>query len=84
MPGPLPFGPDVLLLDEPFATLDPPTRESLIEDLERILKKTQTTTIFATHDRLEALRLSDRMAVMNQGKIVQIGSPEEVMNHPIE
>jgi tungstate transport system ATP-binding protein len=52
--------------------------------LERILKKTQTTTIFATHDRLEALRLSDRMAVMNQGKIVQIGSPEEVMNHPID
>jgi tungstate transport system ATP-binding protein len=78
------IGPDVLLLDEPFANLDPPSRESLIEDLERILKKTQTTTIFATHDRLEALRLSDRMAVMNQGKIVQIGSPEEVMNHPID
>jgi len=76
--------PEVLLLDEPFASLDPPTRESLIEDLERILRKTRTTTIFATHDRLEALRLSDRMAVMNQGKIVQIGSPEEVMNHPID
>ena len=74
--------PEVLLLDEPFASLDPPTRESLIEDLERILRQTRTTTIFATHDRLEALRLSDRIAVMNDGKMLQIGSPEEVMNHP--
>jgi len=76
--------PEVLLLDEPFASLDPPTRESLIEDLERILRQTQTTTIFATHDRLEALRLSDRIAVMNNGKILQIGSPDEVMNHPVD
>jgi len=76
--------PEVLLLDEPFASLDPPTRESLIEDLEHILRRTQMTTIFATHDRLEALRLSDQMAVMNHGKIVQIGSPGEVMNHPVD
>jgi len=76
--------PEVLLLDEPFASLDPPTRESLIEDLERILRQTRTTTIFATHDRLEALRLSDRIAVMNDGKMLQIGSPEEVMNHPVD
>jgi tungstate transport system ATP-binding protein len=76
--------PELLLLDEPFASLDPPTRESLIEDLEGILRQTQTTTLFATHDRSEALRLSDRMAVMNQGKILQIGSPEEVMNRPID
>ncbi len=76
--------PEVLLLDEPFASLDPPTRESLIEDLERILRLTGTTTIFATHDRLEALRLSDRIAVMNDGKMLQIGSPEEVMNHPVD
>jgi len=76
--------PEVLFLDEPFASLDPPTRDSLIEDLENILRKTKTTTIFATHDLSEALRLSDRMAVMNQGKIFQIGSPAEVMNHPID
>jgi tungstate transport system ATP-binding protein len=76
--------PEILLLDEPFANLDPPTRESLIEDLERILRQTQTTAIFATHDRLEALRLSDRIAVMDGGKIFQIGSPEEVMNHPVD
>jgi tungstate transport system ATP-binding protein len=76
--------PEVLLLDEPFASLDPPTRESLIEDLEGVLRQTRTTTLFATHDRQEALRLSDRIAVMNKGKILQIGSPEEVMNHPVD
>jgi tungstate transport system ATP-binding protein len=76
--------PEVLLLDEPFASLDPPTRESLIEDLEVILRQTRTTTILATHDRVEALRLSDRIAVMNSGKILQIGPPEEVMNRPVD
>ena len=76
--------PEVLLLDEPFASLDPPTRESLIEDLEAILRQTRTTTILATHDRVEALRLSDRIAVMNRGKILQIGPPEEVMNRPVD
>ena len=75
--------PEILFLDEPFASLDPPTRESLIEDLEGILRQTKTTTLFATHDRQEALRLSDRIAVMNNGKILQIGSPEEVMNRPV-
>jgi len=76
--------PEILLLDEPLASLDPPTRESLIRDLEHILYRTRTTTIFATHDRLEALSFSDRIAVMNNGMIQQIGSPEEVMNHPID
>jgi len=76
--------PEILFLDEPFASLDPPTRESLIEDLERILYQTKTTTIFATHDRLEAINLSDRIAVMNGGRILQIGSPSEVMNHPLD
>ena len=75
--------PEILLLDEPFASLDPPTRDSLIEDLEHILQQTRTTAVFATHDRLEALRLSDRIAVMDEGKILQIGSPEEVANHPV-
>jgi tungstate transport system ATP-binding protein len=74
--------PEILLLDEPFSSLDPPTRDSLIEDLEHILQQTRTTAIFATHDRLEALRLSNRIAVMNEGRILQIGSPEEVMNCP--
>ncbi|PIX26333.1 MAG: ABC transporter ATP-binding protein [Deltaproteobacteria bacterium CG_4_8_14_3_um_filter_45_9] len=76
--------PEILLLDEPFASLDPLTRDALIEDLEHILRQTQTTAILATHDRMEALRLSDRIAVMNAGKILQIGSPSEVMNQPVD
>ena len=76
--------PEILFLDEPFAALDPPTRQSLIEDLEHILCQTRTATIFATHDRTEALSLSDRIAVMNSGIILQIGTPDEVMNHPMD
>jgi tungstate transport system ATP-binding protein len=76
--------PEILLLDEPFASLDPPTRESLLEDLESILRQTKRTTLMATHDRMEALRLSDRIAVMNQGRILQVGPPAEVMNHPLD
>ncbi len=76
--------PEILLLDEPFASLDLPARDSLIEDLEQILHQTRTTTLFATHDRMEALRLSDRIAVMNEGRILQMGSPSEVMNQPVD
>ena len=76
--------PEIIFLDEPFSSLDPPTRESLMEDLDRILRETGTTAIMATHDQIEALRLSDRIAVMNQGKIAQIGTPEQVMNHPVD
>jgi tungstate transport system ATP-binding protein len=78
------IGPEILFLDEPFASLDPPTRESVITDLQRVLQETHTTTILATHDRSEALRLSDRIAVMNGGKIVQLGAPEEVINRPAD
>jgi tungstate transport system ATP-binding protein len=76
--------PEIIFLDEPFSSLDPPTRESLMEDLDRILRETKTTAVMATHDQMEALRLSDQLAVMNQGKIAQIGSPAEVMNNPVD
>lgn len=75
--------PEILLLDEPFASLDPPARDSLIEDLEHIIRQTRTTTIFATHDRMEALRLSDQIAVMSGGRILQKGPTSEVMNRPV-
>jgi tungstate transport system ATP-binding protein len=75
--------PEVLLLDEPFSALDPIMRETLLEDLEHVLRETRTTTIFVTHDRMEALRLATRLGVMNGGEILQTGSPEEVMNHPV-
>jgi tungstate transport system ATP-binding protein len=78
------IGPEIILLDEPFASLDPPTRLALTEDLERILKKTGTAAVLATHDQLEALRLSDRMAVINGGRIVQSGPPVEVMHQPTD
>ncbi len=76
--------PEILLLDEPLSALDPPTRESLVEDLSQVLRDTRTTTVIATHDRMEALRLSDRIAVMHEGKIRQIGPPGDVMNHPAD
>ena len=74
--------PEVLLLDEPFSALDPIMRETLIEDLEQVLRETGITTIFVTHDRMEALRLATRLGVMNAGEILQTGSSDEVMNHP--
>ena len=76
--------PEILFLDEPFAALDPPTRETLIDDLEMALRQTATTAILATHDRIEALRLSDRIGVMNAGKMMQLAPPEEVMNRPAD
>ena len=76
------FGPEIVFLDEPFASLDHPTRDALVDDLHAILSQTRTTAVIATHDRMEALRLSDIIAVMFSGTIVQTGTPEEVMNRP--
>lgn len=78
------ISPEILFLDEPFAALDPPTRESIVTDLEKVLAETKTTTIMATHDRNEALRLSDRIAVMEGGRIAQIDRPAVVMNQPVD
>jgi tungstate transport system ATP-binding protein len=74
--------PEIIFLDEPFSSLDPPTREALIGDLERILRETRTTAVASTHDQTESLRLGDRIAVVNGGRIVQIGPAAEVMNRP--
>jgi tungstate transport system ATP-binding protein len=74
--------PDVLLLDEPFANLDAPTRQEVTADLERTIRGSGMAAILVTHDRSEALRLSDRMVVLHAGRIVQSASPSEVMNNP--
>lgn len=74
--------PRLLLLDEPFSSLDVSAREGLIEDLDRILRDSSMTAMLATHDRAEALRLADRIAVMHNGRIVQTGTPAEVMRAP--
>ena len=75
--------PELIFLDEPFASLDPPTKEAIIEDLGRVMRARHTTAIMATHDRMDALRLSRRIAVMDGGRIVQIGAPSEVMHQPV-
>jgi spermidine/putrescine ABC transporter ATP-binding subunit len=74
--------PDILLLDEPLSNLDAKLRQEMRMELIGILKEVGITTIFVTHDQEEALALSDRVAVMNQGRVEQVGSPEEVYEDP--
>ena len=74
--------PEVILLDEPFVALDPPARLALSNDLEQVLRESGTAAILTTHDQVDALRLADRMVVMQQGEIVQSGTPSSVLNQP--
>nr|WP_245697943.1 ABC transporter ATP-binding protein [Haloplanus vescus] len=74
--------PDVLLLDEPFANLDVRLRERMREEVRRIIKETDVTAVSVTHDQEEALSISDRVAVMSNGHIEQVGRPETVFEHP--
>lgn len=76
--------PEVVFLDEPFSALDPESREGIVDDLETALRDSGTTAVFVTHDRVEALRLGDRIAVMHAGRITQVGTPDEVMNRPAD
>lgn len=75
--------PQVILLDEPFVALDPPARQSLSDDLEQVLRESGAAAILTTHEQVDALRLADRVAVMNRGRIVQSGTPSDVMNRPV-
>jgi len=74
--------PEVLLMDERFGALDPITRAELQDEFSRIQKQMQLTVIMVTHDMTEALLMADRIAVMKDGKILQIGTPRELMNSP--
>ncbi|OUM99106.1 MAG: hypothetical protein BAA04_06495 [Firmicutes bacterium ZCTH02-B6] len=74
--------PDVLLMDEPLANLDAKLRERIRVELRQIQRSTHVTTIYVTHDQAEALALSDRIVVMNKGKVEQVGSPVEVFARP--
>lgn len=76
--------PPVLLLDEPFGALDPITRERLQGSLARIRAKLNLTVIFVTHDMVEALLLGDRVAVMRDGKLLQVGSGRELLRAPAD
>lgn len=74
--------PEILLMDEPFSALDPLIRREMQLELIELQSKLQKTIIFITHDVNEAFKLGDRVAVMKDGKIVQIGTPEEILSNP--
>ncbi len=75
--------PDLMLLDEPFSALDAPTRNQLLTDLKSRLAETKITTLFITHDLDEALALSDRVAIIMQGQLRQIGTGREIFSAPV-
>ena len=76
--------PKVLLLDEPLAALDYKLRKEMQFELKHLQQETGITFIFVTHDQEEALTMSDRIAVMEAGRILQIGTPRQIYNHPVE
>src|ERR1041384_2044077 len=78
----LAYKPQVLLFDEPFGALDAQTRVHLRREIRALLKQVKVPSIFITHDQEEALELGDRIAVLNEGHLEQVGTPDEVYNHP--
>ncbi|MEO0371072.1 MAG: glycine betaine/L-proline ABC transporter ATP-binding protein [Pseudomonadota bacterium] len=74
--------PDILLMDEPFSALDPLIRRQLQDQFLALSQKVKKTTVFITHDLDEAIRMGDQIAIMNDGVIVQIGTPEEIVTNP--
>jgi osmoprotectant transport system ATP-binding protein len=75
--------PGILLMDEPFGALDPITRAALQTELAAIHRRLAKTILFVTHDIDEALRLADRVAILDGGKLVQLGSPQEILANPV-
>ena len=78
----LAYEPEVLLFDEPFGALDSQIRTTLRREIRSLLKEINVPSIFITHDQEEALELGDRIAVLNKGRLEQIGTPYEVYNKP--
>ena len=76
--------PEILLMDEPFSALDPLIRRRLQEQFMTLSAELNKTTVFITHDLDEAIRIGSRIAIMNDGRIVQIGTPEEIVTNPID
>ena len=76
------FGPRILLMDEPLSALDKKLREQMQIELKHLHKQLGVTTVYVTHDQREALTMSDRIVVINHGKLVQIDTPQKIYNHP--
>ncbi len=76
--------PEILLFDEPFSALDPLIRRDMQDELLKLQAVVRKTMIFITHDFLEALKMGDHIAIMKDGEFVQVGTPEEVVLHPID
>jgi osmoprotectant transport system ATP-binding protein len=74
--------PDILLMDEPFGSLDPITRGQLHDEFVKLQGRLRKTVVFVTHDMLEAIRLADRIAILDGGRLLQVGTPREVLAHP--
>ncbi|WP_425402136.1 ABC transporter ATP-binding protein [Halalkalibacillus halophilus] len=74
--------PNIILMDEPFSALDPISREQLQEHLQEIQKRLKKTIVFVTHDMDEALKIADKIVLMKDGEVEQIGTPDEIVNHP--
>ena len=75
--------PSIVLMDEPFGALDPITREQLQEELISLHKKLKKTFVFVTHDMDEALKLGDRIAIMRDGQLLQLDTPEKILHNPL-
>ena len=78
------YRPQLLLLDEPLSNLDAKLRLRLRDDLRVILKQTGMTALYVTHDQAEAVVLGDRIGVMRDGKLLQIGTPDQIYNRPAD
>jgi osmoprotectant transport system ATP-binding protein len=76
--------PKIMLLDEPFGALDPLTRDRLQQSFQKLQADLAITTIFVTHDMTEALLLADKIAVLQHGKLIQIGRPDDLLAHPAD
>jgi len=76
--------PEILIFDEPFSALDPLIRREMQDELISIQAEVQKTMIFITHDFLEAIKMGDRIAIMKDGVVVQIGTPEEIVTNPVD
>ncbi len=76
--------PEIILMDEPFSALDPVSRDQLQDELLKLQEKLNKTIVFVTHDMDEAIKLADRICIMNEGKMVQFDSPENILKNPAD